>query len=106
MLSQCPINTINISRLCTSLHLAFNLGRGTDIFNLTSTDARKNQSAEVLQKKEVYDISYVSKAHAMIIERQKVEELRRRACEERSGKKAIAELKKVHKQTKKWRKNW
>ncbi len=49
---------------------------------------------------------YVSKAHAMIIERQKVEELRRRACEERSEKKAIAELKKVHKQTKKWRKNW
>jgi len=42
----------------------------------------------------------------MIIERQKVEELRRRACEERSGKKAIAELEKVHKQTKKWRKNW
>jgi len=80
------------------LHLAFNLGRGTDIFNLTSTDARKNRSAKVLQKKEVL---YVSKAHAMIIERQKVEKLRRRACEERSGKKAIAELKKVHKQTKK-----
>jgi len=98
MLSQCSINTINISRLCTSLHLAFNLGRGTDIFNLTSTDARKNRSAKVLQKKEVL---YVSKAHAMIIERQKVEKLRRRACEERSGKKAIAELKKVHKQTKK-----
>ncbi len=36
----------------------------------------------------------------MITERQKLEELRRRACEKRTEKKVIAELKKVYKQTK------
>jgi hypothetical protein len=82
-----------ISRRCRLLKVKLTQTQVT----INAQNARKNQSAEILQKREVL---YVSKACAIIIERQKVEKLRRQACKKRTEKKTIAKLKKIHKQTK------